>query len=77
MISLNIQSTPLNNWSTGEVPTHDNNFGYKAVFNAVVEHLLKSDEGFGIVQPDIGQEKEVDIRKLLPNTTGIVWLDAD
>lgn len=72
MVSLNILPTALNDGSTSKVPAHDDNLRYKVVFDAVVEHLLKPDEGFGIVQPDIRHEKEVDIRKFLPDTAGIV-----
>ena len=64
MISLNILpwATPLNDQSASEVPAHDSNFGYKAVFNAVVEHFLKPEESLGVVQPDrVGQENEVGI----------------
>lgn len=53
LITLDVSTTTLHNRLAREVTAHNDDLGYKAVLNAIVEHLLESNEGLGVVQPNI------------------------
>jgi hypothetical protein len=53
LVSLDISALPVVYGSARKVPAQNDELGHKMILDAIVEHLLKGGQSFGVVQPDI------------------------
>jgi hypothetical protein len=77
LVALNIAAVTMCKRTSREVAAENDDLWNEIVFDTVVKGLLESRHRLRVIEPYIGENKEVQFRQLVANTDGKISLYGD